>query len=304
VSVFLAEIGTKLADRWLQALLVPGLLWTALLATGLHLGQRHPFALDQLGSWIDQLAARPAAHAPGTIVLTAVGTLLASAGTGLLAGVFGSVVEHLWALPGELPPASWLRRLRRRRWDAATRALETAVLHAAQPLIYGADPDQAAAVVRARQRRRSRLGPARPTHPTRIGDRFARTAARVARVNGLNDYGLVWPRLWTVLPEELRLDLAAARDSYTATTRLAAWGLLYAVLAVVWWPAALVGPTIFCAAVIRARVASAVVSDLIETAADLHITDLADRLGVATNVPALEAGRAITSRLRGSTPTT
>src|SRR5438105_2519298 len=59
MGAFLAGIGTKLADRWVNALLLPGLLWTALLAAGVHLGQAHAFAADHLSEWLEQLAARP-----------------------------------------------------------------------------------------------------------------------------------------------------------------------------------------------------------------------------------------------------
>ncbi|MFF3958536.1 hypothetical protein ACFYY1_35770 [Streptomyces sp. NPDC001890] len=300
-STFLAGIGTKLADRWLNALLMPGLLWTALLATGLHLGQDHPFAVDRLGGWLDQLAARPAAHAPGTVALAASAVLLASAGVGLLAGTLGGLVEQLWALPGDLPPASWIRAWRQRRWDTAGEQLKTAIRHAARATDDGAARTRAAQV-RARQRRQARLGPARPGHTTRIGDRFALATLHAAQNNGLDDLALAWPRLWTVQSAELRTDLAAARDTYAATARLAAWGLLYFTLAAAWWPAALIGAAVLTTAAVRAFAAADVLADLIETACDLHLNDLADRLGIPTTTPAPDTGQAITGRLRTTAP--
>ncbi|GAA2882619.1 hypothetical protein [Streptomyces mexicanus] len=302
-STFLAGIGTKLADRWLNALLLPGLLWTALLATGLHLGQDHPFAADRLGDRLDQLAARPAAHASATVALAVAAVLLTSTGAGLLAGALGGLVEQLWALPGDLPPASWIRAWRQRRWDTAGEQLKTEIRHAARATDDGAARTRAARV-RARQRRRAHLGPARPGHTTRIGDRFALATLHAAQNNGLDDLALAWPRLWTVLSAELRTDLTAARDTYAATARLAAWGLLYFTLAAAWWPAALIGAAVLTTAAVRAFAAADVLADLIETACDLYLNDLADRLGIPTTTPAPETGHAITGRLRTTAPST
>ncbi|MFF4508995.1 hypothetical protein [Streptomyces sp. NPDC001401] len=297
MTAFLAQIGTKLADRWVNALLLPGLLWTALLATALHLGQSQPFAAGRLAAWIDQLASRPAAHAPATAVLAVGAVLLTAAGVGLLAGALGGWVERLWVLPADLPLAGWLLRRRQQRWDRATVRLKAAILQAAQPARHDGAPDLAAARVRACQRRRARLGPARPAWPTWVGDRFARTATRAAEVNGLHDLTLVWPRLWAVLPGELRGDITAARTAYAASARLAAWGLLYTVLAAAWWPAALIGPAVLTTALPRARATANVLADLIETAADVHITNLADRLGIPATPPTADTGHAITARL-------
>ncbi|KAK1179711.1 hypothetical protein B7755_017110 [Streptomyces sp. NBS 14/10] len=302
MSSFLAGIGTKLAERWVNALLLPGLLWTALLAAALHLGQTHPFAADRLSTWLNQLATRPAAHAPGTVVLAASASLLAASGVGLLASALGGLVERLWALPADQPPATWLLRLRRRRWDEATRQLKTAIRQAAQPTRHDVAPERAAAQVRVCQRRRARLGPARPVCATRVGDRFGHTATRTAEVNGLDDLALVWPRLWTVLPAELRTDITAARTAYAATARLAAWGLLYTALGAAWWPAAVIGPATLATSVFRARAAANVLADLVETAADLHLHDLAERLAIPATPQTVDAGHAITERLRPRAP--
>ncbi|MCX5145214.1 hypothetical protein OHB36_00240 [Streptomyces sp. NBC_00320] len=298
MSTFLTQIGTKLADRWLGAVLLPGLLWIALLAAGLHLGQGRPFAAGRLAQWLDQLASRPAAHTSVTAVLAAGAVLLAAAGIGLLAGALGGLVERVWALPADLAPAAWLLRRRQGVWDEATRRLKAAILQAAQPPHPALDPARAAARVRALQRRRDRLGPARPVCPTRIGDRFARTTTRAGAVNGVDDFALVWPRLWTVLPEELRTDIATARSGYASTARLAAWGLLFTLLAAVWWPAALIGPAVLACAVPRSRAAADALAELIESATDLHLGDLAERLGITSLSTAGGAGQAVTARLR------
>ncbi|MGP4052624.1 hypothetical protein [Streptomyces sp. 2A115] len=300
MNAFLTGIGTRLADRWVNALLLPGLLWSALLAAGLYLGQDRTFAVAGLIGWLDQLASRPAAQSTGAVVLAASAILLASAGVGLLAGALGALVERLWVLPGDRPPASWLRSWRRRRWVVARERLRTAIRNATTA--SGADNALThATAVRVQQRRRNRLGPTRPDHATRIGDRLADAATHAQTVDGLDDLALAWPRLWSVMPSEVRADVAAARDAYAAAARLAAWALLYLTVAVVWWPAALVGTAALIASVLRGKAAADVLASLIEAACDVYLRELAERLGVPTDEPRLEIGHAISQRLRATT---
>jgi hypothetical protein len=313
VSAFLAELGTKLADRWLQALLLPGLLWAAVLATAVDLGQSHAFDVARLSNGLDRLASRPAVHAPGTVILAAAAILLVGAGVGLAVGACGSLIQSLWALPGDLPPARWLLSWRRYRWDKANEALKAAIRDAvllsprpapAVPRTQSAEVLRAQARVRSRRRRLGRKGPGRPVRPTRIGDRFARAGVRIAAVNGLTDLATVWPRLWSVLPETMRTDVTAARTAYTSTARLTAWGLLYTVLAAVWLPAAAIGVVTLIAAVVQARAAADVLADLIETATDLHTPALAGQLSLPTDTTPADIGRAITARLNGAATAT
>lgn len=315
MTAFLAELGTKLADRWLQALLLPGLLWTAALAGAVELGQSHPFQVERLSNALDRLAARPAAHAPGTVILAAAAILPAGAAVGLVAGALGNLVQILWVLPGNLPPASWLLAWRRRRWNNAAHALASAIRAAValdggptgakrtgvirDPRTQPTEMELAEARVRSEQRRLARKGTEVPAHPTRIGDRFAEAGTHIATINGLANLKKAWPRLWSVLPDTLRTDITAARTAYTATARLVGWGLLYALLAGFWWPAALIGAAILAAAAVRARGAANVLADLIETATDLHTPDLAKLLGLPTAGP-LCTGQAITARLAGA----
>ncbi|WP_194912875.1 hypothetical protein [Catenulispora rubra] len=306
VTAFLAELGTKLADRWVQALLLPGLLWAGLAASGFELGQNHPFDLTRLSAELDRLAARPAAHAPGTVVLASVAVTLAGTGIGLAASAGGVLVQRVWTLAGDLPPASWLLAWRCRRWDAAAEALKSAI-RAVDRLPPAIDPRgysaQGAAIigaqaeVRRRGRRLARLGPTRPKRPTRIGDRFAVVGTRAAVVNGLGDLTAVWPRLWSVVPESLRADITAARTAYTASARLGAWGLLYIVLAAVWWPAVMIGGAVLVTAVVQGRAGAKMLGDLIETAADLHTGELATALGTAVGLTRADTGRLVMEAL-------
>jgi hypothetical protein len=299
MSGFLTDLGTKIADRWVGLLVLPGLLWTATLAAGLRLGQEHPVDVARLRLWLDQIAGQPASHDIAPVALASAAILLASAAVALAASALGALLQRLWVVPGDLPPAAWLRRYRQHQWQQAKTQHEAAIARAAHPGAHQADPAEAARRVRGTQRRRDRLGPAEPVRPTRIGDRFHAAALRVRDHNGL-DLDLVWPRLWAVLPDTLRADLATAQDAYDAAARLAAWGVLYLALTAVWWPAALISLTIFCTAAIRTQASADVLAALIETAADLHAKDLATALDLPLpdiTDPA-ELGRSITQRLR------
>ncbi|BFP53649.1 hypothetical protein SCMC78_34560 [Streptomyces sp. CMC78] len=300
MNTFLVELATRLMDRWLTALVAPGLLWMAVLVSATRLGQTTPFELVRLSDWLVSLSRQPALQTTAVAILLAVTVVLAAGVVGLLAGALGGLAERCWALLGVLPPAAWLLEARRRRWDGATRRLRGAILQAAERDAQGADAGRADALALRRRRQRDRLGPARPVRPTRIGDRYARTAERVRRVNGLDDLALVWPRLWTVLPDPLRTEIAAARVGTSDAARLFGWGTLYLALSVCWWPAALLGTAIFAVATVRARSTSENLSALIETAVDLHSADLSERLGLPAASSQVAAGQAITDQLRGA----
>ena len=305
MSGFLAEVGKKLADRWLDLLVLQGVLWVAALVAALRLGQEHPFDVGRLSSWLEGQAAHPSSHSLVTVLLAAVGLLAAAAAIGLAASALGGILQRAWVLPGWRRPLTWVVRARQRRWDSAAAKLRKAIAVAANPAAHHQDPARAAARVRAAEQRRRALGVSRPERPTRIADHFHTTAIRIRTAYGL-DLDLVWPRLWTVLPETLRTDLTAAQDAYTASARLTAWGLLYALLGVAWWPAIVLGATVVAAGWRQARAAAPVLTDLIETATDLFTVDLAAKLGIPATTPLTPmTGQAITgvlSKTSASTP--
>jgi hypothetical protein len=306
VSGFLAEVGKKLADRWLDLLVLPGVLWVAALVAATRLGQEHPFDIGGLRTWLDGEAAQPGSHSLATVLLAVIGLLAAATAAGLGASALGGVLQRAWVLPGWRWPLTWVVSARQRRWqhrtDKATATLKKAIAVSANPAAHHQDPARAARRVRIAEQRRSALGVYRPERPNRIADQFHATAIRTDTAYGL-DLNLVWPRLWTVLPETLRTDLATAQDAYTAAARLTAWGLLYTLLAITWWPAAVLGVTVVAAGWLRVRAAAPVLGDLIDTATDLHTGDLAAKLGIPATTPLTPVtGRAITHVLRKTPP--
>ena len=269
MSALLTGIGTQIAERWLQTVVLAGLLWIAALVIAVRLGHGHPFDVGRLSTWLDEIAREQAGQSTSAVLLAVVGALLAAGAAGLAAGALGGALQRLWGASGAGPPLSWVLR-------------------------------RGGRLLRAYARHTVRRRTAQPERPTRIGDTFHGVAVRVHRRYAL-DLEPTWPRLWALLPETLRADVLSARQAYDSAARLAGWALLYAALAVLWWPAALAAAAVLATAVSRARDAANLLAVLVETAVDLHLTDLAERLGVrgGEDVSATELGQAVAHRLAG-----
>ncbi|MEY9860039.1 hypothetical protein ABH935_005675 [Catenulispora sp. GAS73] len=300
---FLAELGKKAADRWLELLILPGLLWLGALVVSVRLGQRHALNAARMRLWIDQTAARPASHDLAAVLLVGVAALLGSAAVGLAVSGSAALVQRLWVLPGDLPPLSWLLSWRQKNWDAAAARLKTAIAAAAQPQRHGLDTNVAERHAQRAQYRLNRIGTTRPRRPTAIGDRFLQAGTHLRSSSGI-DPDIMWPRLWSVLPDTFRADLASAQESYTNASRLVSWGLAYLVLAALWWPSAAVSVAVLLTAVARVRSAAVTLASLVETAVDLHLTTLAAALGISDTAPRAEIGAAIGNLLRALPATT
>jgi hypothetical protein len=319
MSSFLDELGKKLADRWVTALLLPGLLWTATAVLATHLGWRHALAVAIATADITRWAGQ--ARTTGQTVLVLLALLLISSAVGLAATGLGYLVRLWWHDPGRRCPGRWLSRWRQRRWRRVTNALDTAASDAAAAAgAPGSSPTGPAAPGRSVARlpaadirapramwrlraRRDAIGLEPPRRPTWIGDRWQANATRIDRAYGL-DITLAWPRLWTVLPDSLRADIAAANTAYITASTLAGWAVLYALLGITWWPALLIGAGTTAVAVARARDATSTLCLLVETAADLHLHTLAEQLKLPATDAHRELGRTITTHLRKSAPST
>jgi hypothetical protein len=286
---FLAELGKKLADRWMALLVLPGLLFTAVAAAAVTLGQRHWADTGALTGRLGRLAAAGTNPPDGLTrtVLLLVALLLAAFASGLLARALATPVEH--ALSGRWPRgfgalAAPLTRHRRRAWARADERCRGA-----------GDSDDLGALAR----RRNGIALTEPRWPTWTGDRLAAPALRVRDEYGL-DLSFAWSRLWLLLPETTRAPLTEGRRRLDDATTLGGWALLYLALGAVWWPAAVVGAAVWLVAWRRSRAAAAVYADLVEAAVDVHVADLLERFADDSGVrPARpQWGAAITERFR------
>ncbi|GDY32063.1 hypothetical protein [Gandjariella thermophila] len=289
---FLAELGKKLADRWVALLVLPGLLFTAVAAAAVTLGQRHWADAGALTALVGRVASTGADRPDGLTrtVLLLVGLLVASFASGMLARALGVPVEH--ALAGRWPRplrgvAGRLRERRRRAWTRADQRCREAR--------DAGDRDALGDLVR----RRNGIALIEPRCPTWIGDRLTAPAVRVRDEYGL-DLGFAWPRLWLLLPESTRTPLTEGRRRLDDATALGGWALLYLALGSVWWPAAVAGAAAGLVAWRRSRAAAAVYAELVEAAVDVHVGDLLDRFADDSGVrPARpQWGAELTERFR------
>ncbi len=292
----LAELGKKLAERWLTALMLPGLLLVAVAVIGFRLSHRRPFDVAELSRWVDDTAASPVGHSQGALLLITTAVLLAAGAAGLAAAGLGAGCGRWCVAEGTWPPGSWLAAWRRRRWERADRVAREALQAAAADVTKPHPPLRAAIL------RRDRIALRAPHRPTFVGDRFSAVDQRVADAYGL-DLVAVWPRIWLVVDDPARAQASAAQDAYAAALRLAGWGLLYLGLGVMWWPAAVVGLVVLGVAWARVRRTAGLLADLVEATVDLHGRTLADRLGLPVDGRLTRAqGQMVTAMLRKDVP--
>ncbi|MFI6299948.1 hypothetical protein ACIBEJ_50735 [Nonomuraea sp. NPDC050790] len=289
MSTVLDELGKKIAERWMTLLVLPGLLYVATLTAAVVLGQRLWYGTEQLVGRMEGLAGQLDGR-PAALALLLLGIVLAAAAAGLLAQGLAGLTERIWTVSWSRGPARLLGdklvERRARKWDAAHKRF------------LQAEPAEAHALAEVR----NRIGLERPVLPARIGDRLRATQNRVWQHYGL-DLATAWPRLWLVVDDATRQTVAAARRGFDTATTLAAWGALYAALAVVWWPGGVIGAVVIVTGARRGLRAAAQLADLVEAVVDLRHRDLARALGLLDeDAPySTVVGRRITEQLRKGT---
>lgn len=270
MNQLLVTLGTKLTERWLNLLVLPGALFLGVLAAGTTLGHTHWADVHRLSAALDDLTARPVLDHTGTAAVAVAAVLLLSSALSLAAQFLGSAVESYWLRESRFAFDHRRQRDRLAAWESLTGKRRDAIR----------DPATPAAEVYRLERARTRIGLAPPSRPTWYGDRLEAASERVEAVYGI-DLDAVWPRLWLILAEPAQRQIEAARTSFTAAARLGAWSVGYLAVAVWWWPAVLLAAG--CASVARSRARDSVESlaSLVEAAVDVHGRDLAVLVGLA-----------------------
>ena len=286
MTEFLGEIGRKLAERWVTLLAVPGLLYLGVVTIAAALGQDHaldfPWWSRQVSAWAGSAALR----STGGALLIAAAVLTASIAAGLAAAVLGRITEIAWTTPGRHRPARWLTNWRRARSQHAKRIAD--------------DPTSSAVQVRGAIARANRICLVEADRPTWIGDRLRASQIRIQRAYDL-DLAAIWPRLWLIVPNVVRTEIGAARDSFTASARLIGWAVLYLILGIWWWPAIVISVMTGATGVIKGRQTADILADLTESAVDLYNHALAAQVG--RTIPGLltpTTGKELTALIRKS----
>ncbi len=297
MNTFFSALGGKLAEKWLSLLVLPGALHVAVVAAACTLSHGRAFDLALLRETAERLAARPASSSPGVILLVAAGVLAAASVVGLTVSALGRGVERLWYSDGTGRPAWLLTAYRLRRWERADERLRR-LIKSAVAEEEPATGARARAEVRRARARRNRIGRVRPHGPTWIGDGLHAVDQRIRKSYAV-DLGVIWPRLWLVVPDQCRAEITTAGDAHAAAARLYGWAVLYLPVGAVWWPVLPVVVVLILVAQIRARSSSANLTDLVGAAVDLYGRDLARQLGVSGDGPfTRETGTVVDEALR------
>ncbi|MEU4033903.1 hypothetical protein [Streptomyces collinus] len=277
------DMGRRLAERWAAALVLPGLVFTALAAAGLTLGQRHALETGLLRHRLRVLTAGGSGSTRTAVLL--LGVLAASFAAALLAdalaGPYERVLRGSWPRPlGRF--ADRLTERRRRRWaecDEACRAAE------------GTD------ALGGLEAARNEVALVRPACPTWSGDRLRAAAVRVRKQYRL-ELADAWPRLWLLLPDSTRAPLTESRQALDEALRLGGWAVLYLLLGAVWWPAAVAGAVAALMAWRRSRERVDTYAELVESTVDVHLPELFERFDPETRPVRVSTGPAVTERFR------
>ncbi|MGH3796256.1 MAG: hypothetical protein ACRDSP_15340 [Pseudonocardiaceae bacterium] len=276
---FFGELAKQLAGRWLSLLAIPGVLFLAAGWAGLQLGQHNALDPHQLAGAVRTGAAEIASRPAGTQILAAVGVLLAAVIVGLIVQALVGPVRTfcLGVWPGPLRRLGRLLTSRRRHHWKDLHS-ERAALEKVHP-----QPDRT-----TEQQRRiddltgrtNKIAMAEPARPTWMGDRIHALSDVAIHRHGL-DMAFGWPRLWLVLPDSARAEINSTQGGLATDLFTVAWALPYLALGALWWPAAAIGVVIGLVGWSRARSRITVLTELAESALDVHGRDLAIIFGVA-----------------------
>ena len=290
MTALLDELGKRLAEKWVALLALPGLLFVAVTAVAVTCGQAHAFDVPALLARAGHVAAVLGGHPViGQVAAVAV-VLLVSVVAGTVVRMATPLTQAVWT--GRWP--RWARPLARRltarrecRWTAARERVSA--------LREAGDDDGLAHWIEVR----NAIALARPARPTWLGDQVAAVESRVA-----NEYGVdlvsAWPRLWLVLSDTERTELRTAAEQFGTKAMQATWAVAYLLLAIVWWPAAIVAVVVGWAAWWDGRTAITAYATLVESVVDLRIRDLAAAAGVTADATEWhdDTGRALARRFR------
>lgn len=219
---FLESVGQGLSEKWQERLFGPAFLfWGGGLLLWLT-PERLPAMWDELSAL--PLVTQTVLLIGALLVLGASDRLMETLSPHLLRWL-----EGYW--PGPLSyPAGWLAAWRRKRFDDQRRRLSALLLKKQENTLTWAEARQLA---RLEAWRLYTPRDADDILPTRLGDILRAAETRPRQRFGL-DPVLLWPRLWLLLPENVRSDLSAARARLDSLVQTFGWGALFLLWSFAW----------------------------------------------------------------------
>ncbi|MFE9700538.1 hypothetical protein [Streptomyces sp. NPDC006270] len=292
MAPLLDSLGQKLAEKWISALAAPGLLFVAAVASAALLGQGDALDrsvwMERAGRWAAEVGRWPTV---GQIAAVAA-VVLASVAAGTSVRACTREAERIWT--GDWPAAarSTAGRLTARRlgrWEQINERIDT--LRTATPAhARGAEQRR---LIDELTTRRDAIARAEPCRPTLTGDHFVAAGTRLSNQYGV-DLAACWPRLWLVLPDDVRTELRSSRARFDVALAGSVWACCYAMLGCFWWPAAVGAVGVGLVAWRRGRLAGAAHAELVEATVDVHLSRLAHELGLdVSGPPGIELGAAL-----------
>jgi hypothetical protein len=271
MNAFFGELGKRLTEKWLTLVILPSLLFCGAATVAITLGQRHWRDVRRLSDLVTDLKSFTSPSSQAVLLIS--GILLGATAAGLVADFLAHALSRLWL-------AEWpsflenvlgrrLTGLRTAKWWAKQNRVAAAVTS-------GAEKEK----VNRHAAERNAIALAPPQRPTWMGDRMAAMAQR-SYVTYSFDPVFSWPHLWLIASDAAKEELRDCRSRFDAATHTAAWGLMYVILGLTWWPALPFGTVALCVGWSRAREATDGFASLAEAVVDLHGPELVVRLGVA-----------------------
>jgi len=293
IEAFWKEIGESLAGKWATRVLAPAFAFWA----GGLLAYADRYGWTRLACWwTARSTPEQAAVLVGGLLLVAFTASVVEGGQETVL----RMVEGYWP-----PPLWWLRFALARRWEKRVRQMEErwqALAERCEGDPVRLPPREQAEYARL-DVERIRL-PADPAHlmPTRVGN-LLRAAEEYPQVRYGLAAGVCWPRLWFLLPKEVREEIGGARGRLDEATRLFAWGLLFVVWAVWAWWAIPVGVVVALLAYRGMVTAALIYGELIRSAFDLYRFALYEALKwpLPDRAEEVAAGRRLTEYLHRGT---
>lgn len=283
-AVFWDSISGKIADRLTAQIAAPAaVFWVSgfiawIIAAGWH------GSGERLLGWLGGLTG------PEQVIIAA-GVLLGLVLSASVADQLAPAVLRL--LEGYWPPGlGWLRRFlteaRSSRIDSAQARLGRLEAKRRKEGLTASEP-----FAFTRLDGRLRRIPSTPDllMPTRLGNILRSGEAWPRDKYGL-DAVVCWPRLWPVLPDQARTDVAEARQELNRSVTVQIWSALLVVWTPLTWWALLVAVVASIAAYQRSLRAAAVFANVVEATFDVYRSSLYTQTGMPVPVDRASERRA------------